>query len=441
MINIVCTGKPGDGLLRYSYEHCCYLNSVGIKSQVIIIPNPKHTKEDYIKAIKDQYKTYENIIFDHYTPTTNEITLVLGRSMITLPYLENDKYTKDQLLTLYLLFSNTIIALYSENHPKEYQYARQYFAKSNPPKVYDLCDHEVYPNGVGIQYEKIINFDVYKPVEEKKYKIKHLFLGTNETYYKEIEKHIDKYPDHGIVTYDEKWINPKLNNLFAPISNILGKFETYVYTKPNFDPAPRLFVEFKWLGKKIEYLRDKNIKDGGMVYWNRPVPTKQIYKDNINILIELIQKIHKPKIVKRIIKKMLDVIKDVQRNFLPFVKKGWDEEDFPKGQQEIDISKLWIDESIQVSRDLVLVDKILKKFDPRKSLPIDCVKELNEDKYYIIDGQHRVIVFGLLGIRKIQVNIQSVEKIEDYYEDEKKILVDEIKGNNDDEWNEKNIIS
>ena len=108
---------------------------------------------------------------------------------------------------------------------------------------------------------------------------------------------------------------------------------------------------------------------------------------------------------------------------------------------EIDISKLWIDESIQVSRDLVLVDKILKKFDPRKSLPIDCVKELNEDKYYIIDGQHRVIVFGLLGIRKIQVNIQSEEKIEDYYEDEKKILVDEIKGNNDDEWNEKNIIS
>ena len=64
MINIVCTGKPGDGLLRYGYEHCCYLNSVGIKSQVIIIPNPKHTKEDYIKSITDQYKTYENIIFD-----------------------------------------------------------------------------------------------------------------------------------------------------------------------------------------------------------------------------------------------------------------------------------------------------------------------------------------------------------------------------------------
>ena len=82
-----------------------------------------------------------------------------------------------------------------------------------------------------------------------------------------------------------------MNNLFVPISNILGKFETYVYTKPNFDPAPRLFVEFKWLGKNVDYVRDKNIKDGGIVYWNRPVPTKDIYKTNINILIELIEEI------------------------------------------------------------------------------------------------------------------------------------------------------
>ena len=286
MINIVCTGKPADGLLRYSYEHCCYLNSVGIKSQCIIIPNPKHTKEDYIKSIKDQYKVYENIIFDSYTPDSDEITLVLGRSMITLPYLDKDRYTKDQLMTLHLLFSNNVIALYSENHPKEYPLALEYF---KPKKVYDLCDFEVYPNGVGTQYEKIINFEVYKSIKEEIIH-KHLFLGTTEIYYKEIEKHIHNYPDHGIVTYNTKWINPKLNNLFAPINNILGKFETYVYTKPNFDPAPRLFVEFRWLGKNVDYVRDKNIKDGGMVYWNRPVPTKDIYKTNINILIELIGK-------------------------------------------------------------------------------------------------------------------------------------------------------
>ena len=288
MINIVCTGKPGDGLLRYGYEHCCYLNSVGIKSQVIIIPNPKHTKEDYIKSITDQYKTYENIIFDHYTPNSDEITFVSGRSMITLPYLDRHKYTKDQLMTLHLLFSNKVIAIYSENHPKEYPLALEYF---NNKKVYDLCDYDVYPNGVGKQYEKIINFDLYKPIKDD-IQHKHLFLGTTEIYYKEIEKHIDRYPDHGIVTYNAKWINPKLNNLFSPINNILGKFETYVYTKPNFDPAPRLFVEFRWLGKNVDYVRDKNIKDGGMIYWNRPVPTKDIYKTNINILIELIKEIN-----------------------------------------------------------------------------------------------------------------------------------------------------
>ena len=82
-------------------------------------------------------------------------------------------------------------------------------------------------------------------------------------------------------------INPKLNNLFAPVENILGKFETYVYTKPNFDPAPRLFLEFKWLGKNVDYVRSKDIKDGGMVYWNRPMPTNEIYKKNISILVKL----------------------------------------------------------------------------------------------------------------------------------------------------------
>ena len=286
-MNTVCTGKPGDGLLRYSYEHCCYLNRIGYECKLIIIPNPDHTKEDYIKAIKDQYIKYENVVFDTFTPKSTETTLVLGRSMITLPYLDKHKYTKDQLLTLHLLFSNKVIALYSENHPKDYPLALEYFKTK---KVYDLCDYDVYPNGVGIQYEKMINFDVYKPIKND-IQYQYLFLGTNEIYYKEIEKYIECYPDHGIVTYNKKWINPKLNNLFAPIDNILGKFETYVYTKPNFDPAPRLFVEFKWIGKDVIYLRDKNIKDGGMVYWNRPNFTTQLYEININTLIGLIERI------------------------------------------------------------------------------------------------------------------------------------------------------
>ena len=65
------------------------------------------------------------------------------------------------------------------------------------------------------------------------------------------------------------FINPILNNIFAPVENILGKFETYVYTKETFDPAPRIFQECKYYKKDVIYLRDKNMKDGGNVYWKR----------------------------------------------------------------------------------------------------------------------------------------------------------------------------
>ena len=55
----------------------------------------------------------------------------------------------------------------------------------------------------------------------------------------------------------------------VPVKNLLGSFETYVYTKPNFDPAPRIIQECKYFGKKVLYLRDKEIQDGGPVYWKR----------------------------------------------------------------------------------------------------------------------------------------------------------------------------
>ena len=208
----------------------------------------------------------------------------MGRSQITLAYLNKHTYNNDQLLTLHLLFSGNLISVYSENHVREYPIALQYF---KPKKVYDLCDHDVYVNGVGEQFEKIINFSIYKPVKED-IQFKYLFLGTNEIYYREVEKHIHNYPDHGIITYNDKFINPKLNNLIVPITNILGKFETYVYTKPNFDPAPRLFMEFRWLKKEVIYLRDKYKQDGGTVYWNRPVICLTQSKDKLKNLLKLI---------------------------------------------------------------------------------------------------------------------------------------------------------
>ena len=159
------------------------------------------------------------------------------------------------------------------------------------------------------------------------------------------------------------------------------------------------------------------------------------------------------------LKSMTHLIQEVQRKYLPAIKKGWDDNilpqtsnlyykrgwdknpKFPKGQQEIELSKLWIDKSIQKSRHIDSIDRLVKNFKPEKCLPICCVKGLNEDKYYVIDGQHRVIVFGILGITKIQVNIQSEKSVKHYYKEDSWVLVDEIKGKEDNEWNEKNIIS
>ena len=282
-VNIVCTSKPGDGLLHYSYEHCCFLNDLGINARLIIVRDPRFTRQTYLNAINECYIKNENVVFDFFTPSSNDITLIMGRSQLTLGYLNKRNYDNDQLLTLHLLFSGNLISVYSENHIKDYPIALQYF---KPKKIYDLCDFDVYPVGVGQHFEKIINYSIYKPIKED-IQFKYLFLGTNEIYYKEVEKHIHNYPNHGIITYKDKYINPTLNNLFVPIKNILGKFETYVYTKPNFDPAPRLFNEFRWLKKEVIYLRDKYKQDGGRVYWNRPVKCLTQSKDKVANLLKL----------------------------------------------------------------------------------------------------------------------------------------------------------
>ncbi len=288
MSNIVCTSKPSDDLLCYSYEHCCYLNSIGIASQVVIITHRKFKEQDYLDMLEEKYVYVgNNIIFDNHTPMPNDITLIMGRSLMTLPFKDKHDYSYNQLLTMHLLFGGNLISVYSENQHDLWQPALKYFKNK---RVYNLCDFDVYPNGEGEQYEKMINFEIYKPVVDD-IQFDYLFLGTNDVYYNEILKHIDNYKSHGVLTYNMKYIIMDYNNIFAPVKNLLGLFKTYVYTKTYFDPAPRLMQECKWLGKEVIYLRGKNIKDGGPVYYNRPVPTKQMYSNNLNILVKLIKSI------------------------------------------------------------------------------------------------------------------------------------------------------
>ena len=281
-VNIVCTSKPGDGLFHYSYEHCCFLNDLGISAKLIVIPNKKHTIQDYIDAINECYTKFENIVFNDYMPRSDDTTLIMGRSMLTLAYLDYNEYTEEQKLTLHSLFNGKLISVYSENHIKEYPIALEFYG---PEEVIDLCDHEVYVNGVGEQFEKIINFSIYKPIEDN-IQFKYLFLGTNKTYYREVEKYIKNYTSHGIIAYKDKYISQKHNHVFVPVKNLLGLFDTYVYTKPNFDPAPRIIQECKWLGKEVIYLRDKSIKDGGPVYWKRPAKCLTEQKDKIENLLK-----------------------------------------------------------------------------------------------------------------------------------------------------------
>jgi hypothetical protein len=272
MINIVVTSKPVDGLLYYSYEYCNFLNNAGVAARVVIVCHRNFSKSDYYKSISSKYIHFKNVVFDVVDLEKNDITFILGRSMMTLSWIDFKSYQLYQQDTLRKLFGGNVISVYSENHQDKYPLAVEFY---QPKQIIDLCDTEVYPNGVGEHFEKTINFSIYKPHVDN-IKFKHLFLGTNEKYYQTVEKVIDKYPDHGILTYDAKYVNMKLNNIFVPVENLMSMFETYVYTKDTFDPAPRIFQECKYYGKSVIYLRDTSIVDGGSVYWKRDIKEPNI---------------------------------------------------------------------------------------------------------------------------------------------------------------------
>ena len=148
----------------------------------------------------------------------------------------------------------------------------------NPRDTVNLCDTDVYPNGDGDHFEKIIHFPIYKEVIDD-IEFDHLFLGTNEKYYETIQKVIGEYPDHGVLTYhtpSERYLDFDINNLRCPVPNLLGKFKTYVYTKDTFDPAPRLFQEARYFGKDIIYQRSDDVKDGGYWYWQRGIKDQDL---------------------------------------------------------------------------------------------------------------------------------------------------------------------
>lgn len=260
MLNLVVTSKPSDGLFFYSCEHYWRLQELGIPVQLIVFTSRNFSEQDYSNSIKEKYNKTIAIIFDDYFPEPKEVNLIMGRSMLTLAYTQRRDHHDDKKFSMSLLFKNPLISVYSENHPIEYDKAVDFF---KPKKIYDLCDHDVYPNGVGEQFEKYIHFDNYKdPVDDVQFK--HLFLGTTPNYYKWAEEAIDKYPDYAILTYKET----DLNTIVAPVKNLMGVFDTYVYIKKTFDPAPRILQEC-WYYEKNVVIDRPDMHDGGSVYIER----------------------------------------------------------------------------------------------------------------------------------------------------------------------------
>ena len=273
-INLLCTAKPCDGLFYYSYEYTQYLNMSGIKTDMIVITHPSFNSQDYINSINQKYTLFKNVIFNDFEDVRT--TFIMGRSMLTLPFLNRKSYSQDQLILLHLLFKDKVIAVYSENHKIEYQNALKYFSTK---QVIDLCDYDVYPNGKGKHFEKKIFFDIHKPIIEN-CKFKYLFNGTNKEYYDAAKSLINKYESHGIIIYDIKNCDSSLNNITVPVKNILGMFNKYVYTKNITDPAPRLIQECKYHDKEIIY---EYTNRGAEVYKNRLIENLEI-KSIVSIL-------------------------------------------------------------------------------------------------------------------------------------------------------------
>ena len=267
----MCTAKPCDGLFYYSYEYTQYLNLCGIKTNMIVITHPRFTSKDYVNSINQKYISFQNVMFNDFDDSTS--TLIIGRSMLTLPFIDRKSYTQDQLMILHLLFKNKVISVYSENHKIKYHEALKYF---QPKKVVDLCDYDIYPNGVGTHFEKKIFFDIHKPITEN-HQFEHLFIGTNKSYYNAAKNLVNKYKSHGIIIYNTYEYDSSLNNIIAPIENLLGIFKKYVYTKDTVDPAPRLIQECKYHNKEIIYEASNK---GAEIYKNR-----YIKKPNVKSII------------------------------------------------------------------------------------------------------------------------------------------------------------
>ena len=142
MINIVVTSQPVDGLLYYSYEYCSYLNEMGVDARVVIICHRNFSKVEYAKSIANKYVHFKNVMFDTVDYNEDDVTLILGRSMMTLSWIDYNSYQPEQQESLKKLFGGNVISVYSENHPTKYPLALEFYN----PKKEDVENNSFWKN-------------------------------------------------------------------------------------------------------------------------------------------------------------------------------------------------------------------------------------------------------------------------------------------------------
>jgi len=269
-------------LFYYSYEHFRFLNDNGIETRLVIFLRFYQNKTDCLKLLKSKYinVTEKNLIFidsknflnpDIKVIFDNKFNLIMGESHLfhAKNMISSKHYSNIFKMILKVIYKKPLIVIHNERNIEAANTAMKFFA---PSKVIFLNDHLVFPHFTkGIEYSKRIYFDIYiKPVMDIKYKF--IFNASNDLYYETALKIIEKSDEYqlenlGLIVDSYKDDKYKTSQLLIPIPNLLGIFETFIYSTPIFDNAPRFLQECIYFNKRICYNRDITINDGGKQYY------------------------------------------------------------------------------------------------------------------------------------------------------------------------------
>jgi len=102
--------------------------------------------------------------------------------------------------------------------------------------------------------------------------------------------------------------------------------------------------------------------------------------------------------------------KRAQHNLLKNLQSGVT---FPNGIIMTPIEQIWIDYSVQRDIKHKHVAKILDRFDPRICMPAAGVRIAGDesDRIYVYDGQHRLVVLALLGIKQVPICVVETAEL------------------------------